>query len=169
MSEELISIDKINTILPNIAIKLIDKNDLMKSLQYNTTDALSQDITLEQIGKLMDQKYIIDTRIFYQPFNNLILNEERTELRIYIARLRPNNRYLADLHVGFDIVVHNNLWRLDEGKQRPLVMYKEILNALNGVFVGGIGELVFENSNFDLRYFNKEFTGYTFIMKTRID
>jgi len=165
---ERIELDNIDNILRNISLKLIVNENLCKLLKYNDSFALFEDITEEQRYELNVQDGdITNTRIFYQPFNNDTITDQRTELRIYFMNFKPDNLYLTKVNIGFDLVVHNDLWRLEQGKQRPTTMFKEILKSLNGQLVDGIGELSFVDSPCVLRYFNSKFTGYSFTMRTR--
>ncbi len=166
MSES-IQLESLDNILTNIAIKIVDNLDLMRCLKFNTTDALSQSITQDQCYELINQDGdITNTRVFFQPFNNQTITEERSELRIYHASFRPDNIYLTNIIVGFDIVVHNNLWRLDDGKRRPTTMVKLLLESLNGQDIGAIGNLTMDRAC-SLRFFSDSFTGYTLYLKTR--
>jgi len=165
---ELIQLDNLDNILTNIAIKIVDNLDLMRCLKFNTTNALSQSITESERYELINQDGdISNTRVFFQPFNNLTITEARSELRIYHASFKPESIYLTNIHIGFDIVVHNDLWRLDDGKRRPTTIIKLLLESLNGQDVGGIGLLTFVDRPISLRYFNDSFTGYTLYLKTR--
>lgn len=167
MSES-IQLDSLDNILTNIAIKIVDNLDLMRCLKYNTTDALLQPITQDECYQIINQDGDISaTRVFFQPFNNQVLTEERSEIRIYHNSFRPDNIYLTSIILGFDVVCHNNLWRLDDGKRRPTTMIKLLLESLNGQNVGGIGDLTFVDRPCSLRYFSDNFTGYTLFLKTR--
>lgn len=165
---EYIQLDNLDKILNSIASLLIQDIDLAKYLKFNTKDALLQPITNDERYQLINQDGdTTNTRIFFQPFNNQTLSDERTELRIYYAQFAPKNIYLANISVGFDIVVHNNLWQVDGGKQRPVEILHLLLKTLNGVDVKGIGELAFVNRAASLIYYNNYFTGYSFTMSTK--
>ena len=165
---ESIQLESLDNILNNIAIKIVENIDLMRCLKFTSTDALLQPITEEERYMLMNQDGdITGTRIFFQPFNNLTITDQRSELRIYYASFKPNNNFLTNINVGFDIVVHNDLWRLDNGKRRPTAIIKLLLESLNGQDVGSIGNLSFIDRPCSLRYFNDSFTGYTLYLKTR--
>lgn len=168
MSEN-IKLKSLDDILSNIASKIIENVDLAKVLKFTTTDALSQTITEEQRYTLINQDGdITGTRIFFQPFNNQTITDQRSELRIYHLSFTPQNLYITDAQIGFDIVVHNDLWRLEDGKRRPTTIFKLLLESLNGQEVKGIGQLSFIDRPCVLRYFNNSFTGYSFSMKTRL-
>lgn len=169
MSEQIL-LTNIDLLLNNIALKLIDNDDLMKLLKYDTSDALSRSISKEQKYELINQEGdVTNTRIFYQPFNNKIITEPRSELRIYYGSFKPDNIYITKIYIGVDIVVHSDLWRLDEGVQRPIKIIQLLLKSLNNQEVGGIGELMFNvDSPIVLRFFNDSFSGYSFNFKTRL-
>ena len=163
-----IQLESLDNILTNIALKIVDNVDLMKCLKFNSTDALSLSITDEQRYELINQDGdITNTRVFFQPFNNLTITDQRSELRIYHSSFKPENIYLTNIHIGFDVVVQNDLWRLDDGKRRPTTIIKLLLESLNGQDAGGIGLLTFVDRPISLRYFNDSFTGYTMYLKTR--
>lgn len=166
---EFIQLDNLDKILNNIAGLLIKDDSLVKYLQFNTKDALSQSITDDKRYQLINQDGdITNTRIFFQPFNNQTLSDERTELRIYYAQFVPKNAYLSNISIGFDIVVHNKLWQVNGGKQRPIEILHELLKTLNGKEVKGIGELSFTNRGANLILYNNNFTGYSFAMSTKM-
>jgi hypothetical protein len=165
---EYIELENIDLVLKNIALKIVTNENLCKLLKFNDSSALSKEITEDERYALNIQDGdTTNTRIFYQPFNNDTITDERAELRIYFANFKPENMYIANANIGFDIVVHNNMWRLDEGKQRPLNIFKEVLKSLNGQDVKSLGELNFLNSYCTLMIFNKSFTGYSFSMSTK--
>lgn len=169
MSDQIL-LTNIDTMLSNIALKLVENDELMKLLKYTTIDTLSQSISTEQKYELINQEDdITNTRVFFQPFNNKTITDERSELRIYYGSFKPDNIYLTNVYIGFDVVVNNNIWRLDEGIQRPIKIVQSLLKSLNNKEVGGIGELMFNtDSTIVLRFFNDSFTGYSFNLKTRL-
>ena len=166
---EYIELSNIDNILRNISQKIIQNEDIAKCLKFNTPDALSQTITDDERYELYNQDInnLENTRVIFRPFNNDVIEDQRSEIRIYYASFAPDNPYLVKARVGFDIIVCNELWRLDGGRQRPTTLFKGILQSLNGQLVDGVGELVFSDSTAVLRYFNSKFTGYSFTMKTR--
>ena len=169
MSDQILLFN-IDSILNNIAIKLFENDNLMKLLKFDTTDALSQSILEEQKYELINQEGdITNTRIFFQPFNNKVITEKRSELRIYYGSFKPDNMFLTRMYVGFDIVVNNNIWRLDGGIQRPIKIIQYIMESLNNQVIGSIGELTFNpDSSVVLRFFNDSFTGYSFNLRSRL-
>jgi len=159
----LVDIDKM---LPKIAEVLFEQEDLCKLLKYDTPNALSESITQEDI-KLIFNQDDISCRIFYQPFNDKIMSEKRAELRIYIPYINPlYNKVMSDIDIGFDIVVHNDMWRLDDSIIRPLKILEILIEKLNGINIGNAFDLEFKDKC-RIVFYNDNFTGYTFIMKTK--
>lgn len=166
---DLIALDNAGLILSNIGNTLIENQNLLKCLKYNSANALSQpEVTFDDIidmaGFGSDPK--TQQRIFKYPFNSNIVTDVRTELRFFIPRIKPDNIYLSELFVCFQIVTHNSLIDLDDNKQRTLVMIKEILTSLNGKNMGGVGNLYLYKT-IDIYSWNDNFSGYVFNMNTR--
>ncbi len=134
---------------------------------YNTRNALSQtNLTSNQISSLINQDNLKDTRIFFSPSPTITITDEQTQLRIFISSLSPENLYLGKVVFDFQIIVHENLWLLDNTKQRPIVIIQEILKKLNDVDILGLGNLKLINPIRVVKFADK-FTGYGFNMSTR--
>lgn len=166
---ELITLDNAGTILSNIGNMLIGNQNLLKCIKYDSADALlNSDLSIDDIidlaGKGTDP--INQQRIFKYPFYNNIIDEVRTELRFFIPQIKPENIYLSELPIGFQILIHNSLIDLDDNKQRSLIIVKEILTTLNGNDVGGIGNLNLTKP-INIISWNDAFSGYSFNMNTR--
>ena len=166
---ELIQLDSVGNILSNIGNKLIQNQNLLKCIKYDTSDALSEsDIGIQGIvdlvGKGTDPK--TQQRIYKYPFNNNIVDETRSELRFFIPKITPNNIYVSELQINFQIVIYNTLIELDDNKFRFIVMIQEILNSLNGFSCGGIG-LLYLKTPINIVTWSDNFSGYTFSLCTR--
>jgi hypothetical protein len=158
----LIILDGLEKIIPNMAEKLLDNQVLLKCIYYNSSDALSQpDLTEDQRYELIDQDLanISTTRIFFSPAPQNIVLEEQAQFRLYIDKIIPDNVKLAKVIYDFQVIVHEDLWPLNGGKQRPLVMIQEILKILNGTDVDGMGSLYLQFPISVIIYDNK-FSGY---------
>ncbi len=167
MSEKISLVD-IDKILPKIAEKLFDIPDISKLLKFDTSDALLKDISQKEIEEVFNQDDgNINCRIFYRPFNDKTMSEKRAEIRMYFPSINPlNNNILADIVVGFDIAVHNDMWKLDEDLMRPVKILKLLTMNLNGLDFGGGYNLVLQDKC-QLAIFNDNFTGYQFRMRTK--
>ena len=164
-----INYEGLENIVINIVLELINNQDLLKCLYYNSSDALTQtNLTDEIIYQMIDQEDLTNTKIYITPFPSNIIDEAKSELRVYIRNFSPGNIRLSRIIFDFAIIVHNNLWVLDGGKQRPLVIIQEILNSLNGKSVSGLGKLNLMD-NTSIIKFSDNFSGYILPLQTWSD
>jgi hypothetical protein len=142
----LTGIEKINK---NIAYKLLENENLLRLLFYNTPDALTKPSVQETLGdnfySIIDQSFekYQTTHIFFTPFPRVSQDTEKVELRFYIQRIIPENIYLSKTLFGFQIVMSDKLQMLDDGINRAYLIINELLKTLNGQEIGGVGCLYF--------------------------
>lgn len=165
----LITLSEVGRIISNIGNEITKNQNILKLVCFDTPNALSQpNLTITQlkeiVGKGTDPK--TQQRIFKMPFNKSIIEEPRTELRFFSNRIHPENLYLSEVFIRFQIIVYYTLWDLDNNLQRPLQLVYELLNTLNGFDTESIGYLQLD-SNIDIIPYNDTFFGYAFNMKTR--
>ena len=163
--------ETIDNVLLNISLKLIDNQDLLKLLWFNEKNALSQNNITDTIKySMIDQEDLTNTKIFITPFTGAVIEAEKSELRAYLYNVTPDNNILSRTVFNFEVLVHNNLWILDQAKQRPVRICSEVLKSLNGQEVNGIGRLYFSNRDrIQLVRFNENYTGYIFSMQNWCD
>jgi hypothetical protein len=169
INNELIKLDRIQNLLSNIGNKIIENKTLMRCLQYDSADVLSQpEVTMSQIKNLVGKGSDPSNqqKLFKMPFYNDTISDPRTELRFFIPIFEPNNIYLTNVDVAFQIIIHNTKWDLDDNFIKPIVMINEILKDFNGQDLGGIGVLQLKSS-IKVVNWNKSFSGYTFYLSTR--
>ena len=145
-----------------------DNDNLFRLLRYNTRDALSQPITMQdKINILKQNTDLSQNGVIFQRFNDDTFQEKITQLRIYIQAGSAVNNTLSNVAVGFDIIVHNDIIILDNGENRSLILLHELMKTLNGAENIGLGILDFNiGGGFTLIDFNKNFQGYRFILGT---
>jgi len=161
------TLENIDGVIYEIKKKLMTNDRLLKCLKFNSTDALSQpDLTMGDKALLFDEANS-NCRVYSIPFNYETTDKNKSEIRIFIRNTNPVNQYLSNISICFQVIVANNLWKLDEGKQRPWVIISEILKTLNGEAIRGIGKLYFTEP-FSIQMFNKSFTGYTTTVSTKL-
>jgi hypothetical protein len=168
---ELIQLQNIGNIISNIGNKFIQNKNLMRCIKYDSANALStllSDINNTEIAKLIGKGLNPkeDQRIYKTPFNDKTISDVRSELRFFSPYFKPENLYLSEVIISFQITIHNSLWELENNTQRPLIMIQEILNDLNGFDVGGIGELQLDGA-IKIVAWNDNFSGYQINMRTR--
>lgn len=156
-----------------------NNDDIWRLLKYPTSDALSKDfLTLkEKRALIFDGTSNPDSeeyRVFRQPFLDDAFNKQVSQLRVYVLTMNPENRSVGTVGVALEAVCHNKLLALDSYENRLEVMVQQLLQTLNGVEVGGIGELVFDDNSsfFDLAsvnmYNNRNFLGWTLVMSFKV-
>ena len=148
----------------DILIKLINESDdLWKCLKYNDKTALSKSITMNDKNLIVDQDDLENRRVLLRPFNFDITTEERVELRIFMSSFYGVGVNDYTLRYNFEVIVHNDLWLLENGKQRPLVMIQEILRVLNYKGIDGSASKLNTDGNMgNIIRFNDRFQGYSF-------
>lgn len=143
---------------------IAESDNLWLCLKYNSKDALSQTITDEQKAELIEDGHE-NQRVIFGSYSDDIVDEERTELRIFIHEIIARGRYDYEVVYGFEIIVHKNLRVLDGSKQRMNVILNELLKTLNlESFSNAIGKLVIEGNTLNRVHFNTSFQGYFFTM-----
>ncbi len=168
-NDHLIQLSQIGNILSNIGNKLIQNQILLKCLAYDSEDALSQpDLGIQDIIELIGKGDNPRTqqKVFKVPFNKNIVEEAHSELRFFLPSFNPNNLYLSEVLISFQIIVYNNLWELSNNQMRPFIMINEILKDFNGYDINSIGELKL-NVPIRIITWNSEYSGYEINFSTR--
>lgn len=154
--------------ISDIINKLVqESDDLWKCLKYGTMDALSQSITLDDKRALIDQSLNARNtrRLLLKRFNNDIVDENRTELRIYVDGFSQFDVGNKNIQIGFQIINHKDLWVLDETKQRINVILHEIFKILEQSRIENLnGRLNFNDQVGEYVQFNDNYEGYEFTM-----
>ena len=163
--------------LPNkvVSMLLTNNDDIFKLLKYDSTDALSRNITFDEKLALMPiptgKGYSDETRIFLTHFTDDSLELEQSQLRVYTLLNQPETHVVGKNIIGFDVLSHNDILTLDSFKNRTLQISQQILNTLNGESIvdddagGALGVIRYvSGNNLKLRSFNRRFSGYTFTM-----
>ncbi len=165
---ELIQLSQAGNILSNIGNRLVTNQTLLKVIKYDSMDALSRpELDINEIVNLVGKGNDLRLqRIFKTPFNNQIIDEVRSELRFFLPVFSPQNIYLSEVIISFQIIVHNALWELNDNQLRPLILVQEILQDFNGHDIGSIGELQLDGA-IRIYTWNQNFSGYQINMKTR--
>lgn len=160
------TLENFNNIEKKIALRLIDNQNLLKLLYYNGTDALSQpDLNDEQRYSMINQINQEHTKIFFSPYPSNTEEEKLSQIRITVDKITPKNNILSDIVFRCDVIVHNDLWAIDNGDTRPRQLVVEMLKSLNGKEVDGLGLLYFKYDITQQR-FSKNHSGYCLFPKT---
>ena len=165
----LIQLEKVGQIVSNIGNKLLENNNLLKLIYYNESDALNKpNLTIHQIRDMIGKgsEPITQQKIYKYPFTNKISDIVKSELRFFVPNINPNNIYISDFYIHFQIVVHNSIIEIEDNKIRYWNIVSEILKSLNGFDCGGIG-LLYLKSNITMQSWSDYYSGYCFNMYTR--
>ena len=159
-----LTLDFVEKGIEGILLRLIQNQNILKCLKYPSSDALNlPNLSEDDIEKLINQEGdVAETRIFFTPFDVETPDSERAELRFFFRAFVPNqNSVLSSVNIQFEVIVSDRIWRLDNGRQRPITIVSEILKTLNGQDIDGLGKIYFNNPIRVIRY-NKYFSGYGF-------
>lgn len=166
-----VELNGVEKIINYLASYIIENDNICKLLKFNDINALSQTLTEDDRYSLIDSNIENkdNRRIYFQPYINKTIINERTELRIYPASFNIETRVLGKVYLAVDIIIHNNLWDLEDSRIRPLALLNELIISLNGSDVEGIGLLNIEGERIPLIPYNDYISGYRLILCTRVD
>lgn len=166
-----VELNGVEKIINYLASYIILNDNICKLLKFNDANALSQTLTDNDRNSLIDStpENKDNRRIYFQPYINKTIINKRTELRIYPSSFSIETRVLGKVYLAIDIIIHNDLWDLDDSRLRPLTLLNELTTSLNGSDVEGIGLLNFEGERIPLIAYNDYISGYKLIMCTRVD
>lgn len=167
-------------ILPQIPYKILehlfvspDAEIIWKLLDYkNQEDWNKPNLTLEQKRKLVYGGEIKqeDYNIFLDFALDEAVTKETAFLRIYPSTIYPENRVTGIVGINFEILVHTRINHLSNYQTRIDTILQALIQTLNGVNVGGIGNLFFDadGSSFDSvrTMAQKPYKGKLLIMST---
>ena len=129
---------ELNENLDSVFKRILDNKNLCKLINYNSSDALSKD-------DLESPEELLYTKIFPYPRSTELFSEASSLLIVTFNNFEPisANNYL-NKQLCFRILVHEDLWRLQEGL-RPYLIMHEIANTFNGERLG-IGKTLFKRA-----------------------
>lgn len=162
----------------NIIKILLNKGkDLWKLLKYATPDALEkEDLTEEEKLALIynGQADSEPFRVFRIPFTDDANTSQICKLHIFPWITDPYKRTNGNQTFMFQIVCHNKIGTLNDGRARCDVLLEELGRIINGADVAGIGMLTFDSSSGRPDYIkqrtwnNQSYFGYEFALTTGI-
>ena len=141
--------------LPNISYRIIeylmtspDAEIIWKLLKYDDADAYSRpNLTLEEKSKLIynGEAVLSKYNVFFDYMMDDAEDQMKTLLRIYPAEVYPTTRVTGICTVNLEVFTHSKINHLSNYTTRVDVIIQTLLKVLNGVDVGGIGVLFFDN------------------------
>lgn len=173
-----IRFDRYSDFSYNIIKLLVNKCEkLWKLIKYNTSDALEkpnltedEKIALIYNGSADSEPY----RVFRIPFTDDASTAQICKIHIFPWRTDPYQRTNGYQTIMIQIVCHNKIGTLNDGRARCDVLLEELGKAINGADVAGIGMLTFDSSDGRPDYIeqrtwnNQSYFGYEFALSTGI-
>jgi hypothetical protein len=137
-------------------------NDFWKLLKYPTKDSPSKpNVTQEERIQLVQDGLV--KRVAY---NNDISTSAHNEIRIFPYRWDGEGLDSYEIRIGFDIITHNSIIELTNGKTSGMTMVHEMLELFNGAKVGkSVDKLIVDSLSGGITYYNSEYQGYRFYIK----
>lgn len=156
---------------------MMNDEDIWKLLKYPTPDALyKENLTMREKADLIytDSSDSSNFRVFRAPFMDDVFDEQCAQLRVYVEAITPDTTLYGTVDIQIEIVSHVKIINLVEYRNRLEVLLQRVIKTLNGAYVGGVGQLMFDRtmSYYDLvkynLYNNRNFCGYSLIMSTKV-
>lgn len=148
---------ELNTYVNTIAQMICNNQNLCKLLYFNTKDALGED-DLEDPAELLINKNIL--------FHNSVPSENdkaKSVLSIVLNDFENDGSiYLRKNVITFNILIHNDLWLLENGEFRVFKIMEELDTLFNKVHnqndLSIVSKLTFRNANH--LWANYKYSGY---------
>lgn len=152
---------------------------LWKLLAYNGYDALSHpDLTLSQKLNLIWKEGPQEPySVFMTNIVDDAISESKTIMKLYNYYIHAKDLYLAPTVYAFDILYGPKMSLVEYNGvpvSRADLFVNRLLTLLNGVYVGGVGKLMFfdDMSRYDLGRSvignSKTFTGYQLFLSVNV-
>lgn len=109
----------------------------------------------------------INQRVFPYPFDTTFKDDVRSQLHIYYPKITfENNGNAGRAIVIFDIVVHKDIWLVQDNGQkviRPYQIATLIFNTFKDKHVKGLGQIHFVGA--DHTVINEQFEGFRLVAR----
>jgi hypothetical protein len=150
----MVKLQHLSTNLLTILQPLFNNQDIVKYLNYDVKNPLSQpNLTLPVRSLLFSKVYPI-------PFDIQVTDGEGTQIRVYYPQGRfKNGGVVEDTLVHFDIVASKtkDIWLVNDGTPliRPYELMKLIVGEYHDKSIGTVGKLYF--TDWKHLYFNSKY------------
>lgn len=158
----------IDRYLNEIKTQLLNNDTLCKFLYYDNRNPLASPDLLDNSIILTDK---LNQKLFFTPYSEDTDLKAKSTINIVVDefKLDSKTKYYKDLKIEFIIMVHHDIWLLDDGsgeiKLRPNAIWYEINNMFDKSRTG-IGTDTFEHSNL-IRSKSGYYSGYRYCLKTK--
>ena len=156
----------------NIASVLMENKNLFKLLKDSANDPLERGIEDEDIEDMLTEyddngQLNPNCRVFFEPFIETALTSRVSNVRIYPVQVNPENVYVGDLYIQIDIIVHQSISKIKDGRRRNRIL-SEIIKSLNGSDIKLAQTLRLVDKPITLRQFKDEYWGYSILLKSGV-
>jgi hypothetical protein len=164
----------------NIINYLINYNNVIWNLlYYNENSALYKPaLTSSQKGSIIydghssiDEASKFNTyKIFQQDGINDGSDVQQSRLYIHVLEIKPTTSIYGQVDIAFDVIVNNQLAILNTLENRGEVIIAELIQTLNGAYMGGITNFEFNKKNIGNRvspFAQKWYSGLRLVMSCK--
>ena len=152
---------------------ILKDDDLIKLLYYDTKDALDKpNLTDNEKDSLLFGNELIEDiekdtskKIYTTRFNDELINDVKSEVRIYKSFIKDNNLLMKTLFF-FEILVHSKIELMENGFNRSELILDHLIECVKPI--SAIGKLDLTNKEIMPMTFGKSYNGFIFCASTRI-
>ena len=153
----------IDRYLNDIKIKILANSNLCRLLYYNSDNPLAE-ADLPDTSILYSDK--LNQKLFFTPFIDDSDSEAKSTLNVVINNFKLDSatKYFKDISIDFIVMIHNDLWILDDGSGEIKLRANAIWKELNETFFEhrtAMGKNLFEYSKM-VRTKDNLYSGYIF-------
>jgi hypothetical protein len=157
----------IDRYLNDIKDKVLANQSLCKLLYFNNENPLAESDIADTSILYTDK---LNQKLFFTPFTDDRDSEAKSTLHIVISdfKLDTTSKYFKDISIDFIVMIHNDLWILDDGSGEIKLRSNAIWKELNDTFFehrSAMGKNLFEYSKM-VRTKDNQYNGYVFCSTT---
>ena len=157
----------IDRYLNDIKDKVLANQSLCKLLYFNNENPLAESDIADTSILYTDK---LNQKLFFIPFTDDRDSEAKSTLHIVISdfKLDTTSKYFKDISIDFIVMIHNDLWILDDGSGEIKLRSNAIWKELNDTFFehrSAMGKNLFEYSKM-VRTKDNQYNGYVFCSTT---
>lgn len=158
----------IDRYLNNIKTDILANQNLCKYLYYNKRNPLAE-ADLSDTSVIYTNK--LNQKLFFTPYVEDSDSQAKSTLNVtvYDFKLDQKSKYFKDVKIEFIIMVHHDIWMLNDGTDDILLRPNAIWSEINNTFVNhrtAIGKNIFDYSGL-VRSRTGNYSGYRYCMTTQ--
>ena len=158
----------IDKYLNSIKDKILGNQNLCKLLYIDKRNPLAESDLVDTSVIYTDRN---NQKLFFTPYAEDVDSNMKSTLNVVVTefKLDPKSKYFKDVKIEFIVMIHHDLWILDDGTGEICLRPNAIWNELNRTFYdhrSGIGKDEFDHSGL-IRSRNGYYSGYRYCMETK--